>query len=174
MDTNYSNFNQTIEILIKNILSEGITLFNHNDIIQALQIIIKNENNEIKNKHTSLLMLAIEKYEDNFPLITLLTQQIKNNILLNFLFDNKNNNCCDDNNIYDSKNKQPEVYREANILENGDKEIITFQLDPKTQEKIILDKELIKKPNENEIENIFSGFLNPKNNTETEMTENDL
>ena len=66
------------------------------------------------------------------------------------------------------------MYQEIDILENGDKEIITFQLDPTTQEKIILDKELIKKPNENEIENIFSGFLNPKNNTETEMTENDL
>ena len=184
MVANCSEFDQIIKSLTKNIISEGITLFNHNDVIQILQIIIENKNNELESKYVPLLIFSIYNCQDNLPLIKLLIKEIKCNILYNFTFndDYLKNDCCnntDKNNLskelnFDNGNNHPPTYREAKILEDGSKEITTYQVDPTTQERIILDVESIKKPNENEIENIFSGFLNPKNNTETEMTENDL
>ena len=71
MVANCSEFDQIIKSLTKNIISEGITLFNHNDVIQILQIIIENKNNELESKYVPLLIFSIDNCQDNLPLITL-------------------------------------------------------------------------------------------------------
>ena len=71
--------------LAKNILTEGISIFNHNKIIDYLQV-------------NAIFILSVKKYSKDYPLIDLMVNNVENSLLLDFLFLTDNGNSCNRDN----------------------------------------------------------------------------
>ena len=84
--------------LAKNILTEGISIFNHNKIIDYLQVISKQIDKTKNLQVNAIFILSVKKYSKDYPLIDLMVNNVENSLLLDFLFLTDNGNSCNRDN----------------------------------------------------------------------------
>lgn len=109
----------TLTLIINNILTEGITLYNNSNIFDLLTEINKQENPQC-NSLNILLILSLQPYMDDYPAIKLLSQTLQYKILTNFLLTQE----CSDNNIkiennYSTNNTSKDNLDNINRAFNG-------------------------------------------------------
>ena len=119
-NSRHNNLDQdTLTLIINNILTEGITLYNNSNIFDLLTEINKQDNPQC-NSLNILLILSLQPYMDDYPAIKLLSQTLQYKILTNFLLTQE----CSDNNIkiennYSTNNTSKDNLDNINRAFNG-------------------------------------------------------
>lgn len=163
MDAEDKTLNDELRIYAKKIFEEGVTEENCIDIINILQSIIESPFNDVYNDvNFCFLLTALHYVPFNSPLLELL----RNNLRDKFLYFQYVK--------LDKENKDDEWIVIQEIEDHDDyKEIIQYNINQRTQEKIELGRTRIKDPGNVDINKIFKGFLSD-DDINKELTEDEL
>ena len=164
MERNYQNadLNLKIESVFNKVL-----LNNSDEFIKDLGDLFKelselNNFSEINFDYLLPLFLLIEEKQLNSTIFNILYNNVKNKVLYTAMFpSSKNENICQKNNSLSYK------YYKRFEYENDKKFVISYKLYEDNTEEII-SKEEVLKPNENTLEELFSGFLKEEIDKEQE------
>lgn len=152
MDTNDKTLNSELRTCAKKILEEGITENNCLEIINTLQSILESPYNNIYNDVDFCFLITSLYY---VPLNSPLLELLKNNLRDRFLYFQFVK--------MDNENLDSEWIVNQEIIENdGYKEIIQYNVNQKTNEKIELGRTTIENPSNLNIDKVFAGLLNEK------------
>lgn len=152
MDTNDKTLNSELRTCAKKILEEGITENNCLEIINVLQSILESPYNNIYNDVDFCFLITSLYY---VPLNSPLLELLKNNLRDRFLYFQFVK--------MDNENLDSEWIVNQEIVENdGYKEIIQYNINQKTNEKIELGRTTIENPSNLNIDKVFTGLLNEK------------
>lgn len=182
MDAKNTTLNKELLSISRSILAEGVTVDNCESLTIVLQSIIQCTHDDIyEDVNLGFLVAVLTTQILPSPTLILLANNVVNKYLYYHMF-KKDVQCAPTENSPINKGKYTvpgrewEIYKERIPLPDGTIKVVTYQLNTNTNERADIETEILEKPDENEIENIFSGFLSSdaNNKDKGEVDESDL